>query len=1530
MNLDRNVQVAGVLTDQLRNAKIGVVVKGVHGIDPAAVAAMVSTTIDDLHVSAVGYPLGTSIPENVRISTKLEDAVQWRSTPELAGRIVVFVKDDAPKLHSLGDLDVITERDIAAYILDQAQADPSNNDPQVRFWKALRDESDTFPLELLEQFVSAVQQDAANVNAIVDNLWRLGLLRDEQLLDRRRDPRERLVRNRELLVEMALLSEQSRKRLGNVLVGASGDERERLRRAFADLKVFYTTRDKQALRRLDVETVEALIKAGRPLPKKNRRVPTPDRLVDDNGGRDTEQSVPLKGKRLVQAIAECVTQGTEDAQKGLQELVAAIRRRIANPQDGEATVAITPGFGGRTVVLDLPNGDLSALIVGACSDGRWGGVLETTRTTLKDALLHASLTDLKPYSPMDPEQGLLGKCLFTLLRSFDRYTNGTDFSEAIDRMTDARERLAGNADILLSYPFALLGGDQDARRALNEYLDAYESLLRSIRQYEALLHERDAEALRYVLTELLRLDVIYVRTPGEWKALLTPLHPFHLWRYREILREVNGEGRELTDDERETLAEVLPSLPHLVHYLVVTPQVAGEQPIVLPQAGTIETLPTFENHTNRYLGSDGIDFLPEVLKRYVTTNPFASPQLRLGLVDVPDVKLALTAIADFYRSGKCRQVLVEVYFTRGQNPRADLGRLDLDDRDHELAELLRRGQIVTQMHSVPNVDEAVNRLAQHPVHLAVLFDQAQYHIGHAPKARRLLVSPLVVTYRYEFSETFQKGTISPSSEADEGIFADYHFVIERAALLPAGQQLRLQYDQSADLRSVNSLLSSGAASWMVIADRDLTPYSPESAVPLGERRIGQREVGVWAPPSTRTIGHLVDLLRRFNLRPDVQTVATLVQRFGHIAAGGLLSLPGPGGHPEVRERQEKAFMGTVLAAAWYRTRYPISLVASLDSNLARLWLSSRHNTSQRADLIGLRVDDDGGIVVEPIEVKTHADNAEVRVERVEGGLALAGHAIEQLRATIEVLESIFGDEDSQTLFTPARRETLKYQLFRECFRDVHDPEWKREWYRRLQGTFARPSTLPVRCAGVVVHVQPEENTSRPEVQDAVHPLRLVTLGTQEVQSLVSDAHPRIEFRLAEETDTSQIAAEDVPIRDADDNPVEEDQPSIPGVDTTSSVRSTSPFEQGEGVVSKTEEIQDLVRSFRRACQSYRVQIADCDPEQAVVGPSVIRLYVRLARGQRLDPLRDVLPDIGREMRRTGLLVSQVPQSDLIALDVPRIDRVRVPLSQGLRAMPRISKPEEMPIPIGVTPEGQDVIRDLGRMPHMLVGGTTGAGKTRFLYGVLLGLLTTHPEADSLRLFLSSSKPEDFSFFEGIPHLEGGRVIYDADEAIELLSSQVTQTLDARGEFLMEAHCVNIQDYNRKNPQQPMAPLVVVVDEFADLVDQLGRQRNARDAFYKNIRRVAQLGRSRGIHLVLCTQRPSADLVPTNIRNLMNARVALRVNDVTASRMILEAPGAEQLQFHGDLLFKEPEGVIRAQGYTIEPEELVSILSGLRC
>lgn len=1560
--LNRDQLAAEAITGKLRHAKVGVISKGLEKIHPVKVAEMVSNALmRPLCVSIIGYGSIEVIP-NITISTNIEDAVDWRSTPELAGRILVFIQDEVPKLHSLGDLEYINPRDITKQLIKWAEGSKeiTTTQPQIKFWGALAQESATFPFNLVEDFVSSIVSDRGNLNAIPENLWRLGLLKDEALLNSNRDPVERLQRNRELLVEIGLLSEQSRKRLSSVLARATNSDRSRLQASFIHLKNFYRTGAINVLKQLDLSTVEELIRASRPTVSTSSKKTSGNTSTgnDTNSGGAIISARPLRGRQLDELIANRTVDGSDESQQGLRELGEALLNHIRDNQQSAGNVTISPGFNDQTIELQVPDNELLIFIGQACSESNWGGVLVTNQDNIKGAISRYTPDTFNAYNPADINQGISGQCLFTLLKHFDTYVIGNGgFENELKKLIDSRRVLLKYLDLLLTQPFVLFGGYPDAREALNTYLIAYSEILRIFRQHEARMHGHDSNAVRFVATEILRLDVIHIKTPDSWKAMLTPLHPFHLWRYKEVLSSIYVDGRQLTIEEKEQLAEALPDLPHMIHFLVFSPDVSGNENVVLPLAGAFETLPTFENRTNRYLGNNGLDYLLELLQRYERDAPYSRSQIRLGIVDAPDITTVLKLLVDYLSNRKHSQIILEAYFTRGQNPTGEMARLDYEDKDYELGELLKSGRIRVQFNTLNSTEAACAALKAKPVHVAFMFDQSVYQINHAPRAKQLLVSPLVISYQYDYSESFQRGTIAPSSEAEDGLFADFHFLVERAASLPAGQQLRLQYESHEGLDPINSLLNSGATKWLAIADRTLTGYAPENAVLLSEMHFGQREVAVWAKTSTRSVGQFLDLLRRFNLRPSTEIVSKLLHRFSHIASGGAMTLLSSGGNAQYRDSQQKGYLGTIVAAAWYSNEYTGSLIASLDSKLARQWLKKRNNNGKRADLIGLRIDNNGSLIIEPIEVKTLAEGSEARPERNEQGQrVLVGQAVEQLRSMLDILAPIFGDQDNdhEPLFTPARREVLRYQLHRECFREVHESEWQSKWYQILKSAFSLPNPkVVVKLRGIVLNVKFEENSGQTIVEDDTEPMTLITLGTQAIQRLITD-------EVHENVGTNEVlVGETVEFQTTkcqDSGPVNEQQEigivgvEVPPVTVQNTLYNDTPGQEmrtniiaklaermadyelsSDSVSNRVDErveAEELARLFRRACQSYRISIDECDPATAVVGPTVWRFFIKLARGQRLDPLRNSLEDIGREMRKSGLLVSTISDSDYIALDIPRRDRRTVTLTEGLRQLPRISSPEQMPIIIGVTPENECLIQDLGKMPHLLVGGTTGSGKTVFLYGLLTSLLQTHPTPSMLRLMISTSKPEDFMFFDGLPHLETGEIIADAGDAINLLETNVRETFEERLLILRESRCRDIVEYNNAHPESPIPPLVVIVDEFADLADQLSSDRTAREAFYTNVRRIAQLGRSRGIHLVLCTQRPSRDLVPTNIRNLMNARVSLRVNDAVASRMILEESGGEQLLKHGDLLYKDEKGMVRAQGYFINTQELEGFLNRL--
>lgn len=489
---------------------------------------------------------------------------------------------------------------------------------------------------------------------------------------------------------------------------------------------------------------------------------------------------------------------------------------------------------------------------------------------------------------------------------------------------------------------------------------------------------------------------------------------------------------------------------------------------------------------------------------------------------------------------------------------------------------------------------------------------------------------------------------------------------------------------------------------------------------------------------------------------------------------------------------------------------------------------------------------------------------------------------------------------------------------------------------------------------MLVHVKLSEAVAKKPV-DCINPkfddcpVRFVELTSKEIQDQVLGncegiipAWTSVDYDETETKSTEEVEQEEDMIDNSDkdqgtaqaqsDDPASTSDSSEDEEEHTDSENEETATEVTEEVSTTNsvplEEIEQLVSDFKKSCRDYHIQLKECcAADEAVVGPSVIRIYFKLARGQGLAALNNHLEDISREMKRSGVLIQQIQNSDKLIFDVPRLNREMASFSEVIKKLPTVDSPEKLYFPLGRTPEGKDIIKDISELPHLLVGGSTGSGKTVFLFTMLAALLKTHPTADELQIVLSSSGLEDFIHFEGIPHLVGGKVISDAEKATELIKSVVFTEFERREKILTDARVTNIAQYNQKCTPK-LAPMVVVIDEFADLADQLETKKE-KEAFFTPVKRIAQIGRKRGIHMVLCTQRPAATLVPSNIKSQLSGRLALRVNDANSSRMILEEGGAQYLQKHGDMIYKNGAETERAQGYFISIDELDEIVEGIK-
>jgi len=369
-----------------------------------------------------------------------------------------------------------------------------------------------------------------------------------------------------------------------------------------------------------------------------------------------------------------------------------------------------------------------------------------------------------------------------------------------------------------------------------------------------------------------------------------------------------------------------------------------------------------------------------------------------------------------------------------------------------------------------------------------------------------------------------------------------------------------------------------------------------------------------------------------------------------------------------------------------------------------------------------------------------------------------------------------------------------------------------------------------------------------------------------------------------------------------------------------------PYKSTDNAVSKEELINNKNRIVETLA-NYKIQI---DKITATIGPTVTLYEIVPAPGIRISKIKNLEDDIALSLSALGIrIIAPIPGRGTIGIEVPNQNPEIVSMRSVISSVKFQDAKYDLPIVLGKTISNETYVVDLTRMPHLLIAGATGQGKSVGLNAILTSLLyKKHPA--QLKFVLIDPKKVELTVYSKIechylaklPDTDDA-IITDTQKVIHTLQS-LTIEMDERYNLLKEAHVRNIKEYNAKfiarrlNPEKGhryLPYIVVIIDEFADLIMTAGRE------IETPLARLAQLARAIGIHLVIATQRPTTNIITGVIKANFPSRIAFRVTSMMDSRTILDTPGANQLIGRGDMLITSGSEMIRLQCAFIDTPEI---------
>jgi len=358
-----------------------------------------------------------------------------------------------------------------------------------------------------------------------------------------------------------------------------------------------------------------------------------------------------------------------------------------------------------------------------------------------------------------------------------------------------------------------------------------------------------------------------------------------------------------------------------------------------------------------------------------------------------------------------------------------------------------------------------------------------------------------------------------------------------------------------------------------------------------------------------------------------------------------------------------------------------------------------------------------------------------------------------------------------------------------------------------------------------------------------------------------------------------------------------------------------------------KEIENQIITTSQVLKSKLAEFGiEAEVKNVNIGPIITQYELEPAKGIKVSRFTSLADDLALAIKAKSIRVqAPIPGRGLIGIEIPNLARDMIYLKDLLLSEQMRQTTSKLAFGLGKDIAGKPIVADLAKMPHLLIAGATGSGKSVCINTIIMSLIM-RTKPDELRLILIDPKRVELAGYNELPHLIG-QVVTDADTALETFIWAVRE-MERRYEVLQEAKVRDIIGYNEKCREdedlEPLPYIIIIVDEFADLIMTSGKD------IEMPITRLAQMSRAVGMHLILATQRPSIKVITGIIKANFPARIAFQVSSRVDSRVILDMIGAERLLGNGDMLFLPPGKALpeRIHGAFVSDAEIARVCNFL--